>query len=176
MESNGQLHAPAALPTGRNVGTDWEWSRMGPRGSLDDFGEEKNNFLLPEFEALMLPVRTLVRHSFCATDYEIMRENTQCPNLWINVEFSFERKVLDYQILKISFMELNQKLTTTGLPNVDTRAKNGTRNISLGMRHSLLSTFVYLFCPISFSTLWRTCVYIHIWLRRHCISITFATV
>jgi hypothetical protein len=32
----------------------------GTRGSLDDFGEEKNNFLLPEFEALMLPFRTLV--------------------------------------------------------------------------------------------------------------------
>jgi hypothetical protein len=42
-------------------------------------------------------------------------------------------------------MGLNQKLTITGLRKVDTRAKNGTRSSSLGMRHSLLSTFLFVY-------------------------------
>jgi len=33
---------------------------MGPRGSMEDFGEEKNKFPLLGFEARMLPVRSLV--------------------------------------------------------------------------------------------------------------------
>ena len=36
--------------------------------------------------------------------------------------------------------------------------------------------FIYLFCPTSVPTLWSTCVYTHIWLRRDCIWITVATI
>ena len=54
LKNTGLLRAPAALPTGQNVDTQWKWSRKDLRGNLDDSGEEKNNFLYPGFEALML--------------------------------------------------------------------------------------------------------------------------
>jgi len=47
---------------------------------------------------------------------------------------------------------------------------------SYGTRHSLLSQFLYFFCPTGVCILWRLCVYVHIiWLRTDCVCSTVAT-
>jgi hypothetical protein len=40
MQVSGQLHAPAALSSGKNTFTDWEEGWVGPRSRLDVKGEE----------------------------------------------------------------------------------------------------------------------------------------
>jgi hypothetical protein len=50
MEVGGRLHAPAALPPGKNPGTHQIGGWVGPRAGLDVLGEEKNLLPLPGFE------------------------------------------------------------------------------------------------------------------------------
>jgi hypothetical protein len=41
MEVSIQLHAPAALPPGKNAGTNWIWDGVGPRAGLDVLEKRK---------------------------------------------------------------------------------------------------------------------------------------
>jgi hypothetical protein len=50
MVVSGQLHAPAALSPGKNVGIHSIAGWMGPRADLDSFGEEKMFLPMPGYE------------------------------------------------------------------------------------------------------------------------------
>jgi hypothetical protein len=52
MEESGQLHAPAALPPGKNLRIYGLGGWVGTRTGLDGFGRETILLPLPEFEAL----------------------------------------------------------------------------------------------------------------------------
>ena len=69
MQVSGQLHAPAALSTRQNAGTDWIGGRLGPRASLGGFRVEKMSCLYCDYSFwLHSPCLRLLR-----TDYETLR-------------------------------------------------------------------------------------------------------
>jgi len=51
MKVSGQLHAPAALPAGKNLGTHCIGGWVGPESRSWWFRELKHFFPLPEFES-----------------------------------------------------------------------------------------------------------------------------
>jgi hypothetical protein len=60
MEVNGKIHAPAALPRGKSLGTHWIWKWVYSRAGQDL--EEK--YLAPDgIQTVDLPVRSLYQLS-----------------------------------------------------------------------------------------------------------------
>jgi hypothetical protein len=44
MEVSGQIHSPAALLPGKNLGTDWIGGWVGPTAGRNGFGKEKISY------------------------------------------------------------------------------------------------------------------------------------
>jgi hypothetical protein len=60
MEASGQLHVPAALPPGKDPGTYWIGSWVGPRAGLDTETAKKSNLYPCRESNPDHPVRSLV--------------------------------------------------------------------------------------------------------------------
>ena len=83
MEGSGQVHVPAALPSGKNTSTHWIGGCVAPRNSVDGFGEEKISCLC--WDSGLRP----------SSSWLVVVENLEIPG-WGGLQLRSFRAILQY--------------------------------------------------------------------------------